>query len=346
MRYFYLALFLILGACAKTDGTTAAQAPAACRGIYFVDDVYGHHKYNEFFSTNFNSCATKSVGLTNWEETSLKFTQGLVTCTPQTGINSQSLVAANNFYAYRDGKAMIDLDSSTGIYRKLLIGSDADGKALFSKTMGCFYQRTGQGPDASFGNQLLLDAETQHWASSESTDALQIYNYTISGPNVLMNRFDATADWSYQFCLILDTPDEYCAARRNGNIMFEPDLSLAQTRLLEAEAILIRTKYNWTLMPTADFNTTWNTIESTRTESQQAAWIYTIIPFPDVPPFTYAAWRSYLMGKSSRMPVVTSSGVLPICYPGSQNVTLAGGTTGKVYGEICYTNGVYTFTQN
>jgi hypothetical protein len=349
MKYVYLALFLILGACAKSGSTPASAVGASsCKGVYFVNDQYGYHKYNDYFSTNLNECVTEAAALTNWEKTSQKFVNGLVTCTPQPNIGFQTLTSANNFYDFRDGRMFLSLDPSTGTYKRITIGLDATGNSQFSRSMGCYYTRTGFGPDAAYGNQLLLDTDVNKFASTEIFAPFEIFDYAISGPNVTMTRFDETGDWTYEFCVTLNTPDRFCAERRNGNILYEPTLTAPTMATLTTEAIQMRAKYNWTIGSTAAFTAMWSTVGSTSTESMQGSWIYIVSPTVDTPWFIDAAWHDYVAGTAVHMPDTTSYTYgLPLCYEGSQNVTLAGGATGKVYGQICYdpATSTYTFTQ-
>lgn len=51
----------------------------------------------------------------------------------------------------------------------------------------------------------------------------------------------------------------------------------------------------------------------------------------------------HMKGTRPYMPDVSSNRMPPICYQGERDVILSDGSTGKVYGEICYENGIYKF---
>jgi hypothetical protein len=348
MKYVYLVL-LTLCACSQSNSSgSAAKAvtAASCKGVYYTKDAQQVlHKWNQYWQADQAACFTDNLPLSNWETSSAKFINHSVSCTPQAGINSQTLIASNNYYSYRDGKVLLDLDASTGIYRQITMGADADGMPLYSKTEGCFYQRLGAGPDVSYGNQLLLDTDVSHWASTEDFMPFEIFNYTITGPNVSMTRFDSVSDWEYTFCPYLNTPYQYCTALRDGNIMYWPNLAPAVKTALRNEAILIRTKYNWITSSTASFNAKWSDTTSLGTEAPVGAFAYQVVQTADTPYYIDQAWHDYVTGARPYMPDTSSQTSPNICYQGSQNVTLAGGATGKIYGEICYTNGAYVFTQ-
>jgi len=339
-------LFLIL-----TLATTACQLPAPafrpetspqdCRGTYYERDGFGVLK--KFYQyPHDGKCFTEPRPLSNWE-TSLE--RPKTDCVPQPQFASRSLASANNFYSYRDGKVYLDLNAETGTYRKLTLGEDKKGKATFTRLQGCFYQRTGTGVDVSFGNQLLLDTDMASLASSEHFDPMEIFRYDETPTTLSMTRFDSTEDWDYKFCPYLDTPWSFCTLLRNGNIMFWPTLAPADQTALKNEALLIRTQFNYDAVPLSTFESKWTSVPAQRVESGRDNWKYAVVHIVDTPRYKDEAWRDYLMGNRPTMPDVTSPSIPPVCYHGSQTVTLANGGQGKVYGEICYENGVYTFTQ-
>ena len=256
-----------------------------------------------------------------------------------------TLTSSNNYYTYRDGRILLDLDASTGIYRRIELGQNSDGSIAFSRNEGCFYWRTGTGVDASLGTQLLLDNDVPRWASSGLFQALEIFRVDTVDSIVSMTRFDNTSGWNYAFCPYMSVPDTYCAGLDNGNIFYYPPLTADQQVQLLAEAILIRTQFNYVSSSRADFENQWAQIDSSLTETSSDAFLYIVVGSADVPLFIDQAWHNYLTRARTHMPDVTSNKMRYICYPGSESVTLTNGSLGRIFGEICYTSGVYSFTQ-
>lgn len=349
-----LAFTLSLSACDGTSDSTRSAAPSAssCKGVYYTHSSSGQlQKWNQYWQADQGACLTDTMPLSNWQTTSAKFINNVVQCTPQAGISSQTLIAANNYYSYRDGKVLLDLNSSTGIYRKITTGYDTTGAPLFSRSEGCFYQRTGAGVDAARGPQLLLDTNVAQFASTEDVVPFEIFTYTISGINVAMTRFDSVADWDYTYCPASRVPTTYCMALDDGNSMFWPNLPAATKAALTNEAILIRTKYNWVTSSTSAFNMAWTSLDNMGnpygTEAPTGAFVYQVVPLADTPYFLDSSWRSYLIGTRATMPDTSSQTTPVICFPGSQDVLLTNGSRGKVYGELCFQgDGTLTFTGN
>lgn len=346
MRMWTLAgALILLAGCAKTAPTSTAVSGLSCKGIYMVTDSQGNlKKYNQYEREG--QCWTDNLPLSQFEKTQQAWNKNHVTCVPQPGFASRTVIAANNYYQYRDNKALIDFNAQTGVYRRLTLGEDANGNQTYSKLQGCFYQRTGAGVDASYGKQLLLDTDVAKLATSQSVDLWEIFSYTETATDLNMVRFDDSVDWDYRFCSGVKMPWQYCTLIRNGNDMFFPILSAADQTSLLNEAILIRKQFNYVTTTTGSFNNLWNNADATRKEKVQEDLLYDVIQNVDTPRYVDQAWKSYVMGSRPTMPDITSSRVPPICYSGSKSVTLADGSTGKVYGQICYVNGAYTFTQN
>lgn len=227
-----------------------------------------------------------------------------------------------------------------------MIGESKDGKPTFTRLQGCFYQRTGQGVDALYGNQILLDSEITKIKSSEVFDPWEIYQYTETANSMEMTRFDASSDWDYRFCPELLTSWGYCDLLRNGNIYYYPVLTVGQMQSLLDEALLIRRQFNFIEISKNSFESLWSSAESTYTESGRNNWKYMVNGLVDTPPYVDQAWRAYLIGARPYMPNVSSGLMPPVCYEGERAVTLSDGSTAYIQGEICYENGVYTFVGN
>lgn len=345
MRYVLLFSLLGLAACSpKGADSPVSISSLSCKGIYYERDSSGNlKKFNQYAKDG--QCWTENKVLSQWEKTSEKWTKTNTTCTPQPGFSSRTVVAANNFYTYRDGKSYMDFDGSTGIYRRLILAEKTDGSLAFTKLQGCFYQRTATGVDAAFGKQLLLDTDINHIVTSQYFDPMEIFNYTEVGNDLNMLRFDDSNDWDYRFCPVYRTPWSFCNLIRNGNEMYFPILSASQMTDLRDEALLIRKQFNYTKTNKASFETLWSTVAVSRKENMREDYLYDVVQIPDVPRYIDQAWRDYVMNNRPTMPDVTSNTSISTCYHGSKSITYADGSTGKVFGEVCYSNGVYSFTQ-
>lgn len=350
MKRYFAMTALLLCSCNSGQNQNAGGTPSAasCKGVYYSHDAQGNLlKFNQYWQADQKTCLTDNLPLSQWEKTSEAWTKNDVQCTPQPQFASRSLVSANNYYAYRDGKVYLDFNSLTGVYRRIVFGEDKNGQSVFTRVKGCFYQRTGTGVDAGFGNQLLLDTASSKLATSENFDPMEIFRYDETATTFNMTRFDDSDNgWDFKFCPYLTTPWEYCTLLRDGNIMYWPTtLTGAQQSDLLNEAILIRKQFNYSVISSANFENIWSSVDKSSTELGRDDWKYAVIVLPDIPWFIDAAWRDYVMGTRPTMPNVQSNTMPSICYQGSQFVTLSNGNSGKVYGEICYSGGVYTFTQ-
>jgi hypothetical protein len=270
-----------------------------------------------------------------------------------------TLRAAGNYYSYRDGKLLIDLDASTGIYRKLTLAETKDqaigyrkgalvfakeNDAAFTRQQGCFYVRTGTGVDASFGTQILLDSDKL--IASEYFVPFEIFRIEDDGPSsMFLRRFDYIDNWNGRFCPELSTPWDFCNLLRNGNIMFYPNLTPAQLNQLLDEAIKIRTEFSFSKSITkSQFDALWEQVPETSIEAIRTDWVYEVDFLVDTPPWIDQAWRDYVMGKRPRMPELGPSKELPRCYPSKREVILADGSRAWISGEVCYEGGQFTFT--
>lgn len=340
----FSACFFMLSGCEEEKDVDENTVNENCKGLYSYRDEDGNlKKKNEYFHESLGHCVTESVALTNYEEGLEKRRRLEVTCEPQSGFPAVSMRAANNFYQYRDSRVFLNFQSS-GEFRKIIHGEDEDGNPTFSRTLGCFWQRTGTGVDVAFGNQLYLDGPQA--ASSDLAHRNEIFQYTIAGNDVSMTRYDNSGDWDYRFCPYLNVPWEYCEELRNGNIMFWPDLPAGTQTDLRNEALLIRKEFNYVLISDQEFENLWENIESSGEELSQQDWKYDVVHLPDEPPYTWEAWKDYVVGDRPTMPDVASSQLPPLCYPGRKEVTLSDGATSHIYGEVCYEDGEYTFTED
>lgn len=321
MKKLTLILLVVFSSCGKP-----------CRGIYTERDAYGTLKrFNEYAGPD-GQCMTDTLALTRWQSSLEDRTKKGVTCTPQQF--SATLISNNNFYSYRDGKVLLDLDPS-GTYRKLTLTVNKSGQPVFTRLEGCFYERSGQ---------LLLD--TEDVASSQYFDPMEIFSYTATSTTVDMVRFDDSQGWDYRYCPYLDTPWGFCDLLRNGNEMYFPNLTPAQEASTLNEALLIRKQFNYDIIDKGTFNSVWDQVENTGAEVTREEYKYAISTIVDTPRYIDEAWSDYVKGNRPIMPDLTSSTMPPVCYPSRQSVTLSNGNKGFIQGEACYVDGQYTFVQN
>lgn len=270
---------------------------------------------------------------TQWEKSSELRRKGEIGCTPQT--LSRTLVSANNFYSYRDGKVFLDLNGATGEFRRLTVAEGKSGETVYTRLLGCYYERN----DPVFGDQLLLDTDSA--ASSQYFDPMEVFMFTTTATTLEAVRFDDSSDWTAYFCPILDTPDNFCSLLRDGNDTFFPTLTATQKNTLLAEAILIRRQFNFVNYLASAFNTIWNAppgVERVREDYKFA--VQSIV---DTPRYIHGSWIKFLKRQSNSMPDTTSNRMRPVCYAGRRTVTVSNGSTSTTYGEVCYSNGEYTF---
>lgn len=332
--------------CKQEDHSVAqASGSVACKGIYFERQNGSLKKYNQYERNGV--CYTDNLALTRWETTIEAWSKANVQCVPQPEFQSKSLITDSNYYSYRDGRAYLDLDSATGVFRRLILAEDEQGNQVFARLQGCFYYRIGQGVDAHHGAQLLLDTIIQKTASSQYFDPMEIYSVTADGSSLHMVRFDESRDWNYRFCSEIRTPWEFCKEIRTGNSMYYPLLPVAIQTKLRDEAILIRKNFHFSFTSKSTFESVWNSVGQTRLEKMREDYLYDVWQTPDTPRYIDESWRSYVMGKRPTMPDTASSQIVPLCYNGSQSVTLSNGNSARINGEICIDeNGVYTFQPN
>lgn len=345
MKYLALFLALFLIACEQAETAAPSAGTLACRGIFYVRDARTQalKKFNEYEQNG--RCLIDNLRLTRLEETQENWRKRNVQCVPQPSFASRSLVAENNFYEYRNGKAYLQFDSETGIYKRIILAEGQDGEPLYSKSQGCFYQRTATGADAHHGNQILLDTQIEKLISSQYFDAMEIFSYAEDGNELNMLRFDETRDYDYTFCPTLKTEWRYCTKLRDGNSMYYPNLPTSDRQTLTAEAVLLSRQFNWVTISKSKFDQLWHSVSQSRAEAMREDYKYEVIFIPDVPRFIDAAWREYLMGLRPTMPDTSSSQMIPICYRATKSVNFDDGSLGKIYGEACYSaDGTYSFT--
>jgi hypothetical protein len=330
-----------------------------CNRVWTERDQSGELKRFRTALIN-GACYKEELPLSHFERTSEKWVRSRKRCTPQSEIKSQIWVSRGNYYAYRDGRILVSLDSNTGIYRRIRI---AEGKAggiardqnaivnvlnpnqpVFNREQGCFYIRNAVDEDAVFGTQILFDTaggiQSEYFAPSE------VYKLDRTGPSsILATRFDATEDWDFRFCPDSDTPVGFCNFVRNGNLMFFPNLTMGSLGVVEAtriEAILIRQEHRFEVSTNVDFEYAWSNPWQFGLEAIISDWVFGVDFLVDTPRYVDQAWFDFIRGVRPRMPDVKTPEIPPLCYRGLGEV---GTNNGNVWvkGEVCYENGHYQF---
>lgn len=321
-----------------------------CIPLKVEHDIHGVlRKWKQSWNNKFNRCDRETVPLSYYEQDIRRRSINNITCTPQNIIlNNTFLKSANNYYSYRDEKYILNLDPSSGEYRRILYGEDKSGKTVFSKEKGCFYVREDFENEPwgaiDYGIQIYLEQPKS--ASSNVSMANEIYKITTMNTDWRFVSFDATSDWSYQFCPYLSTPWDFCTLLRNGNIMFHSNVNSAQKDQLLTEALLIRTQYNFIEMQENEFELAWKLAQEYEGEEPQVNFSYAVLFRPDGPFYTEQAWISYIKGERPFMPDTAIIKQRPICYNGFRKVILDDGSSSHIRGEICINSeGEYVFTE-
>ncbi len=333
--FLFVTLILITTGCEETIVEPISSSSLTCRGTYY-ERINGElKKYNQYEQGG--RCLTDNQPLSQWEKSDEAFIKNKVQCVPQPNFESRSVVAANNYYFVRDGNVYIDFSSTTGVYRRIILGEDNQGNPTFTRSKGCFYQRIATGVDLAFGKQILLDTNIEKWASSEYFETMEIFKYDETATELNMIRFDSSSDWTAYFCPFQSVPEDiFCKLLQNGNIFFHPVLTAQEQNDLLNEALLIGKQFNYVTTSKSQFENLWDNVEKSRKEIGRDDWKYKVIHTADVPQFVHSAWRDFVMGNRSLMPQISSPMLPEVCYGGSQQITLTNGNTAKIYGEICY----------
>lgn len=318
----------------------------------WIESSQETRKYTEYFNDITKSCSEKRLQLTTYEKGLDYRRRNQVQCLPQ----PTALVwlkADANFYDYRNGRIFLELDASTGQFRRISIGTTSDGhssgagKSAFSRDLGCFYVRTDHETEPvnprDYGTQLLLDLGPRK-ASTEEVKPSEIFRYTKTGTAWQMTRFDQNYDIDYTFCPDSLVPWDYCAALRNGTPYYQPNPDAATQADLLEQALLIRSEYNFKEISKSEFDAIWKAAEQGYVETNLQSFKYSPLMAVDVPDFVWDSWADYVRGVRPTMPDAYSVNFPAFCFPANKQVTYADGSSGTITGTACYDgNGQYQF---
>ena len=322
-----------------------------CEGHSRLQDEFGViKKFYEYWHEGLEACVKESIPLTHFESSSRKRALSNIECSPQFNLPSLYLKAANHYYHYRNNRILLSLDAEAGIFKRITLGEDKDtGEYIFTRDIGCWFFREDfeSEPSGNYdhGKQLLLDLENA--ASSSLFHPMEIFRINSeSNATIELTRFDDNSQTSWANCPT-STPLGFCDKLRNGNIFYYPtNLDNDDKSRLKAEAILIRSEFNFEKISKIEFESIWNFhIKNSKESSLGMNWKYIVQGFPDVPSFIHRTWRNYIIGSHAYMPDVTSPKIPSICYTTAKRVTFDDGSKGFVKGEACYVDGEYIFTQ-
>lgn len=313
-----------------------------------TDEIGVYKRYRYYKLRNSDSCIKQEVELSYFDKEIRKRARLGIKCQPQHIINEEIfLKAANNYYEYRNDRYFLHLNPFTGEYRRIIFGEDDKGNKLHSKELGCFYMREDLENEpweaVDYGIQLLLDRPKA--AGSDVSQPNEIFRVTKMDNDWHLTRFDQVSDWQYNFCPYRKIPWGNCDLLRNGNVLFESKLTIAQKDQLLTEALLIRTQFNFLKFSELQFEAKWEYALNYDNEEPQMDFKYTVSHFPDGPLYTEYAWKEYIMGDRPVMPDMNLIQQRPVCYNGFKQVILDDGSTSHIRGEICYVDGAYEFTQ-
>lgn len=356
-----IVIWICTGCIETKDSETSSSATSAnCKGTYTVKDSNGliRQRFNEY-STQLG-CLTDPVPLTHWEASLNKRFDTKVTCTPQTDLPSMYLKSNGNYYSYRNSKIFIELDSTTGQARRLIIGEMPDGSLSFNRQVFCYYLRTDveTEPTNPFNYGALLHFDLELSASSNSFSPQELYNYRLIGNDLLLQKLDDNTGVDWTWCPT-NTPIGFCDYLRNGNdFYFPPDPNLALQNQLRSESILIRSELTLTKILAQEFNSAWDStttsaieVDTSRYIEKGGKWKYMVNANWDEPFFIGRAIRNYMRRDPMQpfMPDLNWAMTFQfpyVCYQARKEVTFTDGSKGSVLGEACYdSNGQYHFTQ-
>lgn len=359
-----LILGLALVGCGKAGQQSSSTSGAQCRGVYYEHNPISHElvKYNETYNASIGSCLAQSIPVTNYEKTLDDRERKNVHCKPQHGLPSMTLKADGEYYAPRNGNYYIDLNAATGEYRMLSVGTFQDGREVIERKLGCYYLRTDVETEPinprNYGSMIMFDQEN----SAKSNIAAYADIYTYSDTGVGFQLVDPSpafrGDWGDgTFCPFQSVPDGYCDLLKNGNNFFLPLLNAGQQAYLANEAMLIRSTYSFVKIPKAQLDVLWASYEGrigtsldetaeVIDEPYSSQWNYRINFYTDMSDKTSDSWIAYMKGQRSTMPDLGSPATTPVCFVGWQSVTTGAGASANVLGQICYSEGVYTFAPN
>jgi hypothetical protein len=312
------------------------------------DGIGVYKKYRYYKLKDSDSCIKQEVQLSYFEKSLRKRARLNIQCTPQTFINEEVyLAAANNYYEYRNDRLFFHINPFTGIYQRISYGEDEEGNILHNKEEGCWYIREDREDElwgaVDYGIQIYFERPKS--ASSNLSKPNEIYRITRMDNDWHMTSFDETREWTYAFCPYLSSSWGFCDLLRNGNFMFDSNISDIQKDQLLAEALLIRTQYNFVKMPREEFEDKWDQSMNYTGEEPQIDFKYKVTYSPDAQFYTEQAWIDYIKGDRPYMPDTNIIVQRPVCYKGFKRVILDDGSSSLIRGEICYIDGEYNFTE-
>jgi hypothetical protein len=348
-----LIFFFLLAACENKQEEITAPASVHCRGIIRETDSRGAPRFmfERFYSWT-NSCVKDFLNTPRWYLSEFNRMRKNIVCTPQHLLPSMSLKSSGNYYSYRDDRMYLQLNSETGEFKRVILGEDSSGNTLFERQVGCFYLREDLEEEPvnprDHGLQLLLHLADS--AASTLNTPNEIFKVNRSSDNHLeLWRYDYNDDVEWNWCPEL-TPFEFCKELRNGNILYYPTGLSNDVKLkLQAEAILIRSEYNYLAIDDTVFNSLWHSLDLNFKEVgidffgkdfQRRFIVNTTV---DSHIFIEKAWVDYVKGVRSHMPDVSSYRGKRICYAAYKRDILPSGEPITLKGRACYENGIYVF---
>ncbi len=313
-------------------------------------DEIGVVRRYEFYKTqNSEICKRGQIPLSRFEQGIRRRAEKNIKCVPQTELTSEVyLKSSNNYYHYRNDNYYLHLDPSTGAFRRIILGEDKNGNPAHMKEIGCFWTRQDYeseiwGPQ-DYGLQILIDQSNA--ATSNNTKSLEIYKITNNDTDWTFLSLNETQTWDESFCPFGSTPWGFCDFLRNGNILFAPKgLTLSQKNDLLKQAVLIRSYYVFSEIRQNEFHISWTKALTYEGEMAEVDFKYKITFGQDVPLNTINARVDYIKDLRPMMPEKGTSDQKLYCYDGFREVPLDDGTKSYIWGEICFEDGNYSFTQ-
>ena len=285
----FIVAFMTLTGCEERAVDTIAPAEASCRTEPWrqYNSTYDEYrKYREVWYAAIGKCVVESVPLSNWEQGLERMRKSDHNCLAQPTVPTISLKSINNGYPFRDGRILLSLNPATGMFRRISFGEAADGSVTSSRDTGCFLEREGY---------LFLELGAVG-ASDEGTPSSELFRFSVSGASWSLIRQDDNEGLDWTFCPTYNTPWTSCTALRiGGTPYFFPEVDAPTQASLLAEALDIRSSFQFSELPSGEFEEVWSTAESIYKNSLRQSWRLSPIQHFD-PPYTMPLWEDFVKG--------------------------------------------------
>lgn len=339
---------LVLSACESTDQKAQATKSDCSEGITETTDLQGYVTERTLTTQVQNRCFNQNLKLTVWQERRLLRRNRNIVCTPQPELPSLTLISGNNYYSYRNQRILLQLDSATGIARRLVLGELPNGENAFFRDEFCYFVRTDIETEPTrsvdYGQMLFFDLAQAASSREVSHGEMFSYNLATDGSlelQMLNNNNGVEWNWCPE-----NTPWGFCDYMKNGNeYYYPPDPPPALAASLLNETLLIRSQMNFVPLARDEFELLWTNPSRLGHEVGTTDYVllggrfkYQVAPWWDEPKFVGQSWAEYMRRKRPSMPDVKGSVGLSgrlICYDSLREIVGQDGGRTFLRGETC-----------